>query len=153
MPTPRQPEPQISEARVDREIEIRINAPNSRARAFRNHCGGSWHGKGTRITRQNVSEQRALLRPGDVVIRGGRFLTSGLEPGSADRIGWVSEVVAPEMVGTVVARFLSVEVKRPKNAREQALQRNWADRVNRAGGRAGFARSADEAAEIAWGNR
>lgn len=62
---------------------------------------------------------------------------------SADWIGWESIIITPEMVGTVVARFLSVECKhehwhpRPNDEREQA-QRRWADRVNAAGGRAIF---------------
>jgi len=43
----------------------------------------------------------------------GRFVRFGLCPGSSDRIGWVSVVVTPDMVGKRVAVFLGVEAKTP----------------------------------------
>jgi hypothetical protein len=58
--------------------------------------------------------------------------------------------VTPEMVGETVGLFLSIETKRPKNAQERQCQHDWAANITRAGGRAGFARSADDAAAITW---
>jgi len=76
----------------------------------------------------------------------------GLCPGSSDLIGWTSVTVTPDMVGQRLAVFTAVEVKRPgartsKKRKEQ--QRDFIDAVNRAGGRAGVARSSREALAIA----
>lgn len=142
-----------SEARVSREIIACINAPNSGARIYRNHVGGSWHGESTRVTPQNLNSARASLRPGDVIVRQGRYYASGLKPGSGDYIGLVSVPVIPEMVGETVGVFLSIETKRPRNAEERQAQQDWAANIRRAGGRAGFARSAEDAAAITWPDR
>jgi hypothetical protein len=142
-----------SEARISREIIACINAPNSGARIYRNHVGGSWHGESARVTPQNLNSARASLRPGDVIVRQGRFYASGLRPGSGDYIGLVSVPVIPEMVGETVGVFLSIETKRPRNAEERQAQQDWAANISRAGGRAGFARSAEEAAAITWPDR
>ena len=142
-----------SEARVSHDIRAALNAPNSGARIHRNHVGSSWHGDGVRVTAANLPELRASLQPGDVVVRQGRWLESGLRPGSADWIGWVSEEITPAMVGTTVARFLSIESKRAAGGNRRAAQQHWAEEVLRAGGRAGFARSAAEALAIAAGDQ
>lgn len=63
---------------------------------------------------------------------------------SADLIGWRRVLVGPEMVGSVVAQFVSIECKRegwkfsPNNEREVAQQR-WATLVTADGGFARFA--------------
>lgn len=63
---------------------------------------------------------------------------------SADLIGWRSERVTVDMVGTVIARFVSIECKHadwpgfnPKDPHE-AAQKRWADLVTAAGGYARF---------------
>lgn len=63
---------------------------------------------------------------------------------SADLIGWRSERITVDMVGTVVARFVSIECKHsgwpgfnPKDPHE-AAQKRWADLVTAAGGYARF---------------
>ena len=144
---------QLSESRVSHDIRAALNAPGSPARIHRNHCGGSWHGDGQRVSLSNLSELRASLQPGDVVVRRGRWLESGLRPGSADWIGWVSVPVTAAMVGTTVALFLSIESKRQAGGVRAAAQQQWAEAVLQAGGRAGFARSADEAMAIAAGDQ
>ena len=69
----------------------------------------------------------------------GQPVRFGLAVGSGDIIG-----IAPDGV------FFSVEVKR-SNGRATPKQLNWRDMVNAAGGRAGIARSAKEAVDIALG--
>lgn len=62
---------------------------------------------------------------------------------SADLIGWQSVLITPEMVGRIIAQFLSVENKHAQwvpsltDPREIA-QYGWADLVCREGGRAIF---------------
>ena len=56
---------------------------------------------------------------------------------SADLIGIRPVLITPEMVGTVIGQFVSLECKRPGAARHPAQQR-WIDLVVRAGGYAKF---------------
>lgn len=59
---------------------------------------------------------------------------------SGDLIGWEQLVVGPEHVGSTIARFLSVEVKRRDwkfaGTLEECAQVQWAAIVNAQGGRA-----------------
>jgi hypothetical protein len=80
--------------------------------------------------------------------RTGRLVTFGLARGSADLIGWRTVVITPEMVGTTLAVFLSIEVKTP-SGRLSPFQRNWQAAVLAAGGIAGVARSVPDALRIA----
>ena len=74
----------------------------------------------------------------------GRPVQFGLCKGSADLIGWRTVTVTPDMVGTQVAVFLSIEVKTP-TGRLRPEQQQWLDAVQAAGGIAGVARSVDDA--------
>lgn len=67
----------------------------------------------------------------------GRLIRYGLCPGSADVIGVAKD-----------GRFLAVEVK-AANGRVSPAQVQFLDAVRRAGGRAGVARSVDDALSIA----
>ena len=60
-------------------------------------------------------------------------ITFGLQPGSADLIGWRTLRITPDMVGRDIAQFVSIEVKRPGGKLSDA-QRNWRFRVHDAGG-------------------
>ena len=80
--------------------------------------------------------------------RTGRLVTFGLARGSADLIGWRTVVVTPEMVGTRLAVFLSIEVKTP-TGRVTPQQHNWQAAVLAAGGISGIARSVSDALRIA----
>jgi hypothetical protein len=80
--------------------------------------------------------------------RTGRLVTFGLARGSADLIGWRTVVVTPEMVGTRLAVFLSIEVK-TATGRIRPEQQQWFDAVHAAGGIAGVARSVPDALRIA----
>lgn len=66
---------------------------------------------------------------------------------SGDLIGWESLLITEDMVGTFVARFLSVEAKRRNwkfsGTLEDVAQANWAALVNVQGGRAVITNTAD----------
>ena len=82
--------------------------------------------------------------------RTGRLVTFGLAKGSADLIGWRTVVVTPEMVGTRIAVFTSIEVKTP-TGRVRPEQQAWLQAVLAAGGFSGIARSVSDALQIATG--
>lgn len=77
----------------------------------------------------------------------GRPVQFGLCKGSADLIGYRSITITPDMVGTTVAVFLSIEVKTPAG-RIRPEQQQWLDTVQAAGGIAGVARSVEDALRI-----
>ena len=79
--------------------------------------------------------------------RTGRLVTFGLAKGSADLIGWRTITITPEMVGTRLAVFTSIEVKTP-TGRLTPAQSAWLGVVRGAGGIAGVARSVRDANEI-----
>lgn len=79
--------------------------------------------------------------------RTGRLVTFGLARGSADLIGWRTITVTPDMVGTRLAVFCSIEVKTP-TGRVRPEQQAWLDAVQQAGGIAGVARSVSDALTI-----
>lgn len=73
----------------------------------------------------------------------GRHIRYGLIPGSGDLIGWRSVVITPEMVGSTLAQFTSIEVKAAKG-RLSPEQIHWAESVQAAGGVSVIARSTDD---------
>ena len=77
----------------------------------------------------------------------GRPVSFGLAKGSADLIGWRTVTITPEMVGTQLAVFTSIEVKTP-TGRVKPDQQQWLDAVQAAGGIAGVARSVEDALRI-----
>ena len=76
--------------------------------------------------------------------RTGRLVTFGLARGSADLIGWRTVVVTPDMVGTRLAVFTSIEIK-TASGRLRPEQQAWLGVVRGAGGIAGVARSVADA--------
>jgi len=107
----------MTEAQIQAAVWRQINA-TPHARVFRNHCG--------RV-------QDAL----------GRWHSFGLQPGSADLIGWRSLVITQDMVGRTVAQFLSVEVK-SATGQLRPDQDRWLQAVTAAGGCARVVWSADQ---------
>lgn len=77
----------------------------------------------------------------------GRPVQFGLCKGSADLIGWKRVTVTPDMVGSTMAVFLSIEVK-TATGRLRPEQQQWMDAVQAAGGIAGVARSVEDAATL-----
>ncbi len=102
--------------------EIRIACSQGPVRLFRNNTG--------------------TLRDAN-----GRPVQFGLCKGSADLIGWKRVTVTPEMVGSTMAVFTSIEVK-TATGRLRPEQQQWLDAVQAAGGIAGVARSVEDAQRI-----
>lgn len=101
-----------------------------------------------RLFRQNVGEAWVgvfvSFKNGRLILDNARRFFAGLCVGSSDLIGWRTVVVTPDMVGQRVAVFAAIEVK-AKRGSPTTEQRAFTGAVNLAGGRAGFARSVDEA--------
>lgn len=76
----------------------------------------------------------------------GRYVEYGLAPGSADLIGIERILITPEMVGSVFARFLSIEMKTPKG-RAQDNQKAWMHTIQSLGGTALLMRKPEDAIE------
>lgn len=81
----------------------------------------------------------------------GNRVRYGLCPGSSDLIGLQSVTITPDMVGRKLAVFVAIETKSAKG-RARDNQTRFLDMVNEMGGRAGYARSVEEAAEIVGEN-
>lgn len=79
--------------------------------------------------------------------RTGRPVQFGLARGSADLIGWRTITITPDMVGSQLAVFTSIEVK-THTGRIRPEQHAWLGAVRGAGGIAGIARSVQDANEI-----
>lgn len=92
---------------------------------------------GCRLWRNNV---------GALMDERGRLVRYGLCPGSSDLVGLVPVRVTPEMVGQTIAVFAAVEVKDRGQPTEQ--QQAFINLVRAMGGRAGVARSREDALQI-----
>jgi hypothetical protein len=63
-----------------------------------------------------VHGSRIIVNPGEY--------HAGLKPGSGDRIGFVDTVITPEMIGTSLPIFASIELKTIGDTMKQN-QRDW----------------------------
>ena len=106
----------------DAQSLIRQRVGNGSVRLFRNNVGA------TRDAR-------------------GRLIRYGLAKGSADLIGWLTRKITQDDVGKTIAQFVSIEVK-SSSGKPRPDQIAWQDAVNNAGGRAGIARSVEDAEKI-----
>ena len=88
------------------------------------------------------------LANGDTVLRNARIVSGGIE-GMSDLAGWIPVVVTQDMVGTTVAIRLDIEVKTTDQPTTKQL--GWIDAVNKNGGRAGIARTPEDAVRIVRG--
>lgn len=111
--------PLMRETTIQKQIRGRLNHRNAPTRVFRNNVG-------------MLKDERGIP------------VTFGLAKGSADLIGIKKVVVTPEMVGTTVGVFLSVEVKTPVG-RLSPEQIAWLEFVKSFGGEAIVMRSEDDA--------
>lgn len=105
------------------------------AKLFRNNTGMGWTGEVIKKT------------PTTITIKDPRPLHAGLCKGSSDLIGWLPVLITPEMVGTYIAAFTAIEAK-TKTGRVSQDQINFIANVSQAGGRAGVARSKEDAKKI-----
>jgi hypothetical protein len=80
----------------------------------------------------------------------GQLVRYGLCKGSADLIGLTTVTITPDMVGQTVAVFTAIEVK-SATGRPTPEQEAFLAMVRQAGGRAGIARSIEDAQRIADG--
>lgn len=124
---------------VDLMRRLQKRASQLGARLFRQNTGMAWVGEVER------GPGMRALGPGDIVIRNARPFHAGVT-GMSDLGGWVSVNINPSMVGATVAICSQVEVKlKGRPTKEQIA---WIEAVNRAGGRAGVARSEDDLIHI-----
>lgn len=111
-----------SEARV--QSEVRLAAARTGRYLFRNNLG-AFKDKTGRFVRYGLGNDSSKLND--------HFK-------SADLIGWERLTIEPHMVGHIVARFLSVEVKAEdwkfSGSLDEMAQLSWATLVNAQGGRA-----------------
>ena len=111
-----------SEARV--QSEIRRDAARRGVYLFRNNRGAGKTDTGSYIRYGLANDSKKF---GDAIK-------------SADLIGWETLLITEDMVGTFIARFLSVEAKRRdwkfSGTLEEMAQAKWAAVVNAQGGRA-----------------
>lgn len=115
------------------------------ARLFRQNTGMAW--VGNKIER---GPRSVRLGPSDVLIRDARPFHAGVE-GMSDLGGWVPVVITADMVGSTVALYAQVEVK-TGTGRASPAQKAWIDAVNKAGGRAGVARTDEDLTAILSGH-
>jgi hypothetical protein len=107
---------------------------------FRANVGTAWAGN-------DVTK----LVDGSILIRDPRPFSSGLPAGFHDLFGAVPVTITPEMVGQTFALFTTIECKSAKGkARERQVA--FAGAVERLGGRTGFARSVQDALNVANGD-
>lgn len=111
-----------SETHLQQEIRLALGTKPD-LRLYRNNCG-------------------SLPDP-----RTGRLVTFGLARGSADLIGWRTITITPDMVGSQVAVFTSIEVK-TERGRVRPEQHAWLSTVQQSGGIAGIARSIQDANDL-----
>lgn len=114
---------------------------------FRANVGEGWIGNQVvHISRPGM----ARVEPGDVVIRKARHFETGLPKGFSDLFGAVPVTITPAMIGQTVAIFSGIEVK-TLTGRVKPEQQNFIDFMQSIGARAGVARSAEQAVNIARG--
>lgn len=105
---------------------------------FRNETARAWVGKTIHKAGNQVTLANAQMIP------------FGLCIGSSDIIAIAPTVITQEMVGQTVGIFTAIETK-TKTGRPTKEQLNFMDQINKKGGRAGIARSPEEALLIARG--
>lgn len=105
---------------------------------FRANVGTAWTGDAQK------------LPDGSILIRNPRRFSTGLPAGFSDTFGLTREIITPDMVGTVNARFTAIEYKAGKG-KPKPEQVNFANAIKANGGRAGFAWSVADALEIVRG--
>lgn len=89
------------------------------------------------------------LPDGSVILKNPRMVNVGTQ-GMSDLVGFTPVVITPEMVGSTLAVYAAAEVKAGKDTLKPG-QRRFIDFVNENGGRAGVARSPEDAIRICSG--
>jgi hypothetical protein len=125
---------------VESDLYPAIMAECSRGgtRVFRQQSGLSWQGTVIERTQQRL----ILANP--------RAIRSGV-PGMADLGGFTTITVTPDLVGETLAIYLAIEAKAARG-RLTDEQADFLKLVLRCGGRAGVARSVEDACRIVRGD-
>ena len=105
---------------------------------WRVETAGAWVGKVIHKDNQTVTLANA------------RMIQAGLCRGGSDIIGIRPTVITKDMVGQTVGVFLADEVK-TKTGRATKEQLRFIEAVNNAGGKAGIARSVEDALKLIRG--
>ena len=130
--------------RVQRPAPVTMPRQPSREDARKAEIQAAHNRGNTRLFRNNVGKLRT---PSGGFVSFGLGCSGGrMLPGTSDLIGWESVEITPAMVGKRIAVFVAVEVKDLDEATEEQL--NFIEQVRAAGGLAGVAHDAAEAAEI-----
>ena len=119
--------------------DILLQAGSLKAILFRNNIAFSWAGR--------VVKDRPTPNGRNVELVDARPIKSGLVKGSSDLVGWTEVEITQEMIGRKVAVFTAIEAKTP-SMRVSKAQTNFIRRLTDAGGIAGIARSAEDAAKL-----
>lgn len=130
------------------QAQILLKYGRGDTRLWRNNVGTGWTGQAIRVTAAN--RHTLQLQPGDVVVRNSRPLHAGLCVGSGDLIGYRSLEVTPEMVGSRLAQFASIEVK-TATGRIRPEQAAFAEHITSAGGIGGIVRCSGDAEALLRG--
>lgn len=140
----------MNESDLQKEILLKLGRPP--VILYRNNVGIGWVGKSSGPISRECS---VILHPGDVVVRNARPLHAGMGAGSADLVGYVSRIITEDMLGQRIAQFLAIEVKNPTpgkaSVKNADIQNKWLSSVVKAGGKAGIAKSLDDASIIISG--
>jgi hypothetical protein len=124
-------------AERDIQNDIRRECGNGDTRLFRQQTGEGWTGDAVK------------LKDGSVLIRNPRRFIAGFK-GLPDTGGWTMVTITPEMVGTVIAVAVQIEIK-SETGRLRKAQRRFLALCWRMGVRAGVARSVADAKKIIAG--
>jgi len=117
--------------------KIRIQSVKHKCILFPNPNGNAYTGKPTTVS------------PAEITLQNYRRIKFGLIKGASDLIGLTEKVITKDMVGSTVAIFTAIEVKKegwtvPKNNKHYEEQKNFIDQVVSRGGIAGFSSSVEE---------
>jgi hypothetical protein len=113
---------------------------------FRLNTGMAWASGGGKVIKR--ADGAAIVPFGRPIALGFSKPDNTPLVGASDLIGWHTIVITEEMVGTRVAVFTAIEVKRTGGGRRRPEQITFIDNVRADGGIAGFASSPDDAIKI-----
>jgi hypothetical protein len=122
----------MSEAQLIADVLITLS--NGPARLYRLNAGVAWAGS----IIERTARRLVLLDYHPV-----RLAPEGF----SDIDGWLTRTITPDMVGTQIAQWVSIETKFGRN-KATPVQRSFIDMVKTAGGLSGVAYSVDDARKI-----
>ena len=134
-----------SESNIQKDAWMQLAGTST---LFRLNTGKGWvSGLGPKGVHRLKNGSIEIQAPRSIAL--GFGLVSGAPVvGAADLVGWSTVTITPEMVGTSVAVFTSVELKASKNGRTSEEQSNWRKQVKDSGGIAIITNSPEEAKRL-----